>query len=1198
MITRRALTICVILTVAVSATCAQGADAVDDRHPGDYILNIDTSYETPHTTWASPYARGTLKALFIVPHRDGARDVVELYQRMDLDFEEFVVPGSESIGADNKYAENVQGISTEEKTELLRAKLQQDYDVIAICNFDFDAIPAELQYEILRKVAEDGTGLVFGYYRDTKRDLKRYPIEGAVEMLWEGTPLPAMGSWVDRRMEAREMDTVASIPAQVLSTWSLGEGRMAVLDWGNPPPSRWGGPGVTPDYINFSPDLPQIYDYYYALIARVLYWASRDLEPRVAFSGLGVTAADAQDGVSFALDNASGAEMPVTLKATWRLMDGSVLAESEQDLVLATASTEATVTVPETLPGGEILLDLRVVSSDGVEAWGSKQVVNRGVPTIEAVELESEFAEPGGEVEARVSLTEPATAADRLWLRLFDTDHREIRRMEIMPGSGETAVPCSISVDGLTTQAAYLVVELRDEDRLLHRTRRPVFVPTDRPDNYFNIVWAGGDGDELSSYRLRLLREAGFNASLQHPPNDPPSRARNLALHDLHWVPYSCRINEGDPRDGVRRGGWGPKVGDDSFYNPEYRKAFTDLVLERLDGVPPYKPLVYSLGDENRLRYDSYYGPHDVEPFQQFLQEQYETIEALNESWGSDFATWDDVEPVPYERRPEPENFAPQHDHMAFVEQTYGDFHRHVRAAIRGIDPDAWVGAEGSSPGDLETTMEDLEMWSPYHRRRQDLLIESLAPEWLISGNWWGGYVRRWQSGEAQRDYTPDTPMIFDHLLRGMTAGFYFHGAEGAQGFTSTGLGYPPWVKRFLPGMREIMGGTGMLINAAEPAFDRVAVHWSQPSEHGSEFDQRYGRTRNTHDALLQTFERIVIDPDYVTSKSMAEMLDARDYGIIFVPTSVAIGESDVAQLEAFAERGGVVVADLGCGTLDEHCRPREEGALDGLLGVSTDRSDPVARELSFEEQIGVTVEEAKVLPTFEATDARVLVEADGLPVVTSRQVGEGAAIALNFSLGEVLRDLETTDANALALHLLETADIRPRVQRTADPNWRVRLFDCDGFEMLAIWRRTPEGAMPTVTLPRPRLVYDIRRGEKVGKTAEVRAAPAGEDVYLFGLFSDTPRAIEIEAPESAAPGEPLQVRLHLRGAGEARVVRVEAIDANGEEVRNLRHVFAMDGDNETRTLQPAFNDALGAWTVRAVDIATGMSDEATVMVQ
>ena len=183
---RRALTVVVALLIAVSA------QAVDDRHPGDYVLNIDTSYATPHTTWASPYAQGTLKALFIIPQRDAAREVVELYQRMDLDFEAFVVPDSESIGSDDRYSENVQGLSTDEQLASLRVKLQGDYDVIVLGNFDFDAIPADLQYEILRKVAEDGTGLVFGYWRDTKRDLRRYPIEGVAESLWEGTPLPVM----------------------------------------------------------------------------------------------------------------------------------------------------------------------------------------------------------------------------------------------------------------------------------------------------------------------------------------------------------------------------------------------------------------------------------------------------------------------------------------------------------------------------------------------------------------------------------------------------------------------------------------------------------------------------------------------------------------------------------------------------------------------------------------------------------------------------------------------------------------------------------------------------------------------------------------------------------------------------------------------------------------------------------------------
>ena len=93
-------------------------------------------------------------------------------------------------------------------------------------------------------------------------------------------------------------------------------------------------------------------------------------------------------------------------------------------------------------------------------------------------------------------------------------------------------------------------------------------------------------------------------------------------------------------------------------------------------------------------------------------------------------------------------------------------------------------------------------------------------------------------------------------------------------------------------------------------------------------------------------------------------------------------------------------------------------------------------------------------------------------------------------------------------------------------------------------------------------------------------------------------RPIEVEAPAAVDAGEPMRVGVSVRHAGDTRVVRVEAIDAEGNEVKPLREVFLMEGDNETVELQPAFNDALGDWTIRAVDVATGQAAEAAVTVR
>ena len=301
-----------------------------EKHPGEYLKIIHTDYETPHATWAKPYAHGPLRALIIVPRREAARDVVELWQRMDLDFEAVVTSSSRVVGADNRYDARVEGTSSKEKAEELRAKLKRSYDVIVIANFDFDAIPTEFQYQILRKVV-DGTGLVLTYLRPTDLDLFRKPIEGVAERLCDGIPFSGLPWWPETFVAERELESVSDIPAELISTWQVGKGRMAVVDWGPPPATHYGGAGMTPQ-LDFGPELPTYYDYYDSLLARVLYWASQVKEPRIRLSGLGCDALQVaraevgQTQVQFTAENLSGAAVAATLKYLVRAPDDLELA--------------------------------------------------------------------------------------------------------------------------------------------------------------------------------------------------------------------------------------------------------------------------------------------------------------------------------------------------------------------------------------------------------------------------------------------------------------------------------------------------------------------------------------------------------------------------------------------------------------------------------------------------------------------------------------------------------------------------------------------------------------------------------------------------------------------------------------------------------------------------------------------------------
>lgn len=113
-------------------------------------------------TWAKPYLPGPPKVLFIT-HRNAMREIIELRQRLEMDYQVFAYDGPNSfgetgIGVDASWR-LIRGNSFDEQGERLRGKLKQRYDVIVLGGIYWDAMPIDCRYEILKQV-KAGTGLV------------------------------------------------------------------------------------------------------------------------------------------------------------------------------------------------------------------------------------------------------------------------------------------------------------------------------------------------------------------------------------------------------------------------------------------------------------------------------------------------------------------------------------------------------------------------------------------------------------------------------------------------------------------------------------------------------------------------------------------------------------------------------------------------------------------------------------------------------------------------------------------------------------------------------------------------------------------------------------------------------------------------------------------------------------------------------
>ncbi|NPV47043.1 MAG: hypothetical protein HPY69_08785 [Armatimonadetes bacterium] len=147
-----------LVLVVLTSTMALGAPPLYD----DRFFEPVPEVVTPCLTWAKPYLPGPPKVLFIT-HRNAMREIIELRQRLEMDYEVFAYDGPNSfgetgIGVDASWR-LIRGNSFDEQGERLRRKLKQRYDVIVLGGVYWDAMPIDCRYEILKQV-KAGTGLV------------------------------------------------------------------------------------------------------------------------------------------------------------------------------------------------------------------------------------------------------------------------------------------------------------------------------------------------------------------------------------------------------------------------------------------------------------------------------------------------------------------------------------------------------------------------------------------------------------------------------------------------------------------------------------------------------------------------------------------------------------------------------------------------------------------------------------------------------------------------------------------------------------------------------------------------------------------------------------------------------------------------------------------------------------------------------
>ncbi|MBO4631163.1 MAG: hypothetical protein J5858_04495, partial [Lentisphaeria bacterium] len=163
------------------------------KHDGAYLNRITEEYVTPHYSFQTKPEACPIRVLFILS-RSGARDAVEIVQRMPMKAEYFLTCSHQTFALEDMYESAMEGTTFFEKERELDRKLNADYDLYVVGNFTFGKLPEKAQYRILKAVT-DGKGLLLIYPRKAARlpYRKLYEKKIGVPELFKHFAQPASG---------------------------------------------------------------------------------------------------------------------------------------------------------------------------------------------------------------------------------------------------------------------------------------------------------------------------------------------------------------------------------------------------------------------------------------------------------------------------------------------------------------------------------------------------------------------------------------------------------------------------------------------------------------------------------------------------------------------------------------------------------------------------------------------------------------------------------------------------------------------------------------------------------------------------------------------------------------------------------------------------------------------------------------------
>ncbi len=992
---------------------------------GDFNLSYTSmEVETSHVKWIKPYYRGKVKAIILT---EGylQRDVIELAQRMDLDFDTTYLYPFDLKWGQGDYIGTL-------RTEDIKAGLERvfkenpEWEVLIITGPLFRLLWTNppsmswMQRDVMKKV-EKGAGLVVIEPGDIPPLHSMSPISPVnigtqkliKEVKWEkvkehfittGIPfsvLPATDIYEYKLNDVPGNEVLVTAGGKpLLAVSEYGKGRIAAFTYrgGTIADDKDRPCGLLPLMSEWNQDLApespgfKYFEYQFSLLAKAVLWAAGK-EPGILIDEINANS----DGLRLVVNNKEKMEeVYVELKVQDEY--GDMVVKNEEIIRISPEKNELKLSYTATLPSGLNLIDIQLKDNKGaVINWASASIEIEQPISISKIDVDKAFYNPGDEVRVQVRLNGELRSTLFLKAEVVDGFDRVIAK-DIKRVDSKTII-FNLPLNQPLNYLFYIKVSLNNNEELwdTYALSRSVVFPLKENAHTGDpnlVVWSSfvggtsGFNNYIWPYLNQRLSNIGVTGTVFNSYDRVTSYLESCLKNNIGLIVKHGGIGgKAMPKDESEH----PVREPDVLIRPSERSGATSKVQSYLS----YGATELMGGDENRFAHldlDVSFSPYSLIMFREWLKGRYPSLEALNNQWGTSFKDWHEVKPFTLKETKVrgDNNFSSWSEHRAFNEFTFANYFGNIKDGAEDANPNFRMGISGT------------QQVTPYYGYDYWLLSKTLTSMQCYFGvdelvsfaderfdiRKWGGYG---QVGSTGKFY------LYDHFFRGGTG----YNIWCSRLLFSPDMTYSKLGKTFEEHYAPIKNGLGRLLIESDYIKQPIGIHYSQKSCHVAYALDEFYLWKASREGFQKLAENSGFDIKHISYEQIEDG-ELKNIKVLYLPCSYSLSDKEVVAIKEFVRNGGLLISQMGTGMADGYGKVyKDKGSLDEVLGIRRTNYELIKRNgriTSTSSEHGFNIPEVPV-KSYEtgisATTAKVLAQINKSPVAFLNSYGEGKALYL-----------------------------------------------------------------------------------------------------------------------------------------------------------------------------------------------------------